>query len=359
MTEWICLAFVFALGAVVGSFLNKCIERLPFEKSLFWPGSRCRNCLQSIGWLDSIPLLSYWLRRGCCRTCGKPFSLRFFAIELLTALGFAGLYYLEVIDNIHNLDAQILKSRYDFGTHVIFGFHAVLFSLLMVATFIDYDHLIIPLPLTVVGTVVGLIGRCSGLDLAYERTTLVFGSTTGSNPVLRFYRSRSGGRRRVAPPGSLPGLATGVAGLRWVRWHPAFVCIMDLEYMDDETHKKPQTSRRVFAQRVGGKTMGLGDADLMMMAGAFIGWQPVLVVLRRHSGLVFGMHSWFAPDEPPPLEVPSPQDEEQSQALTTSFIWTGPRDRHDYSSVLAPDRRTVQPMLFSRSAIIVAVLSCI
>src|SRR5437667_621523 len=100
MSAWLGLAIVFLLGAVAGNFLSKATERLPFEKSLFWPGSRCRHCLQPIRWLDAVPLLSYWLRRGKCRTCSKPFSIRFFFIELATAAGFALLYYLEVLDNI-------------------------------------------------------------------------------------------------------------------------------------------------------------------------------------------------------------------------------------------------------------------
>src|SRR4051812_24723268 len=98
MSELLSLSAVFVLGAVAGSFLAKCVERLPLEKSLVWPGSRCRNCCQPIAWRDSIPLVSYWLRGGRCRACGKPFSIRFFAIELVTALSFVALYYLEVIE---------------------------------------------------------------------------------------------------------------------------------------------------------------------------------------------------------------------------------------------------------------------
>ena len=51
--------FVFVIGACVGSFLNVCIHRLPLEKSLLWPGSRCGHCLQPIPWQDNIPLVSY------------------------------------------------------------------------------------------------------------------------------------------------------------------------------------------------------------------------------------------------------------------------------------------------------------
>src|SRR5437588_10792281 len=92
---------VFAFGAAVGSLLNVCIYRIPLEKSILWPASRCSQCLQPIRWYFNIPLLSYVLLRGRCRTCGARFSSRYFLVELLTGLIFAGLFYLEVLENIH------------------------------------------------------------------------------------------------------------------------------------------------------------------------------------------------------------------------------------------------------------------
>lgn len=320
MTEWLGLAAVFVLGAAVGSFLNKCIERLPLEKSLWWPDSRCRHCWQPIGWHDSLPLLSYWLRSGRCRTCGQPFSVRFFAIELLTALGFAALYYLEVIDNIHDFDAKILgESQFLWGRLVVFGYHAVLFSFLVVATFIDYDHLIIPLPLTIVGTVVGVIGA-----LLWPWPWPYAPGDPGvqinkwfQDPIRQgvYAWPAWGPPPEWAPAGSVAlGLATGLAGLlmgtlalRVVRL--CFGIGMGRDYMDEEDpDRKPGTAlgRGIsWLQRVGGKTMGLGDADLMMMAGAFIGWQPVLLsfFVATFPGLVFGIAQMaLQPDEPPPQD---------------------------------------------------------
>src|SRR5579871_5906936 len=91
VAEWslLILAFVsaFVLGAIVGSFLNVCIARLPQEKSLLWPpGSRCGHCFQPVRWHDNIPLVSYWVLRGRCRSCGATFSSRYFFVELATAL---------------------------------------------------------------------------------------------------------------------------------------------------------------------------------------------------------------------------------------------------------------------------------
>ena len=62
-----------------------------------------RVLLSAIAWYDNIPLLSYWLLRGRCRHCGATFSIRYFLIELGTALGFVGLFVLEIIANVHDL----------------------------------------------------------------------------------------------------------------------------------------------------------------------------------------------------------------------------------------------------------------
>src|SRR5205823_1070558 len=103
-TIYFWFVFVFAVGAVVGSLLNVCIYRLPLEKSILWPlTSRCGHCLQPIRWYDNLPLVSYWLLRGRCRVCGTRFSIRYFLVEFLTALCFLGLFYLEVVENIHDV----------------------------------------------------------------------------------------------------------------------------------------------------------------------------------------------------------------------------------------------------------------
>ena len=83
---------VFVTGLVVGSFLNVCIARLPLEKSLLWPNSRCGNCLQSIHRWDNLPIIGYLRLRGRCRTCGVTFSSRYLWVELFTGLGFLAIF---------------------------------------------------------------------------------------------------------------------------------------------------------------------------------------------------------------------------------------------------------------------------
>jgi leader peptidase (prepilin peptidase)/N-methyltransferase len=309
---YIWLPPMFVLGAMVGSFLNVCIYRLPLEKSLVWPGSRCGYCLQPIRWYDNLPLISYWLLRGRCRSCKTPFSIRYFLIELLTAASFVGLFYLEVVGNTGNLDPTLLgPERFQMGRLAIFAFHAILLSFLLVASFCDFDYQIIPLSLTITGTLVGLIGSML-MPWPWPYAPAQAVQNLNLNPHPAFYVFKTG----VYPwplywplpawlgrPGTVySGLATSVAGilagtlaLRAVRFLFGFG--RGAEFMgpqDPEWEGLPRTLiGRWFSwfQRVGGKAMGLGDADLMMMAGSFLGWQLILVAffVGVFPGLFLGL----------------------------------------------------------------------
>ena len=156
------LVVVFILGLIVGSFLNVAVARMPLEKSLIWPGSRCGVCQQPVRWYDNLPLLSYVWLRGRCRTCGVNFSPQYFFVELLTALGFVGLFYLEVVENIHDWPDPNHWQRefgwYPWSSWLGFIYHAILFSFLMAASVMDLNGREIPLPLTLTGTAIGLLG---------------------------------------------------------------------------------------------------------------------------------------------------------------------------------------------------------
>lgn len=315
---------VFLVGAAVGSFLNVCIYRLPLEKSPLWPlGSRCGKCLQPIGALDNIPLLSYWLLRGRCRTCQTSFSMRYFFIELGTALCFVGLFYLECVRNIHKFDVALLgQQRADLACLVAFIWHAILLSFLIVATFCDIDYRTIPLSLTMTGSVIGIIGAIflpwpwpytPAQATPTQAVPIPFAEadnwmmSTKHRPFQAVYAWPVWGPLPawLAPGGNWQiGLATGIAGflvgtltLRLVRF--AFGLGIGADYMEDADPESERWSMpwRLWhwAGRVGGKTLGLGDADLMMMAGAFLGWQPTLTAffLAVVPGLFFGMVQIF------------------------------------------------------------------
>jgi leader peptidase (prepilin peptidase) / N-methyltransferase len=85
-----CVLFV--AGLVFGSFLNVCITRIPRDESIVRPPSHCRECGKPIRWFDNIPVVSFLLLRGRCRDCGTGISLRYPAVELLTAAVFAACY---------------------------------------------------------------------------------------------------------------------------------------------------------------------------------------------------------------------------------------------------------------------------
>ncbi len=120
---WGVVAFVF--GAMIGSFLNVCIWRIPEGKSIVFPSSHCPKCGQAIRPWDNIPILSWLVLRGRCRDCGDSISPRYPLVELLTALLSLAIFWL------YGPSLQYLAG---------FFFAAVL----VVITFIDFDHQIIP-----------------------------------------------------------------------------------------------------------------------------------------------------------------------------------------------------------------------
>jgi leader peptidase (prepilin peptidase) / N-methyltransferase len=93
------IAFIAVLGAVLGSFLNVVIHRLPLGQSLASPGSRCPSCGAPIAPYDNVPVLSWLLLRGRCRHCGAPISPRYPAVELLTAATFAAVVAVRGFDD--------------------------------------------------------------------------------------------------------------------------------------------------------------------------------------------------------------------------------------------------------------------
>ena len=133
---WFFACLVAILGAIVGSFLNVCIYRIPAERSVISPGSAC-ECGSSIPFYRNIPVLSWILLKGKASCCGLPFSLRYPAIELLTAVLFFWAWL------IHSPTVAILGMLY--------------ISFLICSTFIDLDHMIIPDRFSIGGMVIGVL----------------------------------------------------------------------------------------------------------------------------------------------------------------------------------------------------------
>lgn len=125
MPFWLGASIVFVYGAVVGSFLNVIICRLPKEQSIILPPSHCPKCKTKLKFWDLIPLFSFLVMGRKCRYCGTSVSWRYFVVELITAVSFVGLYW-----------------RYQFTLE--FFALALLSAALIAVVFIDLEHWIIP-----------------------------------------------------------------------------------------------------------------------------------------------------------------------------------------------------------------------
>ncbi len=129
--------FAFVLGAVVGSFLNVCIYRLPRDLSVNKPRrSFCPSCKKEIPWYRNLPLISWIALRGRCANCGNKIAFRYFVVELITALLFLVVW--------RSFTWQIAIAYWIFV------------SLLIVATFVDFEHFIIPDEITLGGVAAGI-----------------------------------------------------------------------------------------------------------------------------------------------------------------------------------------------------------
>ncbi|MGQ9881590.1 MAG: prepilin peptidase [Armatimonadota bacterium] len=137
MPDWYIGLVVFIYGAVVGSFLNVLIYRLPRGLSIVKPRSHCPNCKTELGAKDLLPLLSFLWQRGKCRYCGAPISWRYFWVELITGLLFLGVYW-----------------RYGWSWDTLF--YALFAAALIAAFFIDLEHFLIPDGLNVFMLVSGI-----------------------------------------------------------------------------------------------------------------------------------------------------------------------------------------------------------
>lgn len=268
----ILLVFLFLLGAVLGSFLNVCIHRIPQHErfadqlcGLWSPASCCPRCGRSIWRRDNLPVVGWLLVRGRCRFCKGRISPRYPLIELFNGLLFVVVYWFEV-------PFDYTATIRDSGLYTTLGpqgipgsswlspvavlnwryaYHMVLLESLVVATFVDFDRRIIPDGCTLPAMLVGLVG-----GVGIGRVHLV--------PVWFEYRSLVQAHNIVVPEWiaqypHLHGLAVSAAGLLV---GGGIVWIVRL------------VGQWVLKQ----EAMGFGDVVLMAAIGSFLGWQPTIVI---------------------------------------------------------------------------------
>lgn len=295
---WIVMPFLFIVGAVIGSFLNVCIYRIP-QHEKFWPSLRsvvsppssCPNCRNLIPSYDNIPILGWFILGGRCRFCRQSFSIRYAMIELLNALLFVLVYWMEIPTNFHEgIQGSCLFNP--MGPHGFpssgwlspqavllwrYIYHMVLIEALVVATFIDFDLRIIPdgatLPAMCVGVLGALlVGQVHIVPLWFQRSdlshfiTMVYDVWGDGHPPgwLKtmagwWWMSGTGVPAWFAQYPHLHGLAASVAGIiigGGVVWIVRLI------------------GQWVLRQ----EAMGFGDVILLAMIGSFLGWQPAIMV---------------------------------------------------------------------------------
>jgi leader peptidase (prepilin peptidase)/N-methyltransferase len=213
---WFFPVVALVFGACIGSFLNVCIYRIPAGKSIVRPGSHCA-CGQPVQWQDNIPILSWIFLRGRARCCGRPFSIRYPAVELLTALLFLACWL----------------AFPDAPGKAACGW--VLVSALVAGSFIDLDHMIIPDVFTIGLGVGGVLLAC------------LVPSLHGQDSGLFLVDSMRSGLLSVI------GLFVGSGLVLW------FVLVMEVILKKE--------------------AMGFGDVKLVGAICAFTGWQGALTAL--------------------------------------------------------------------------------
>ena len=308
----------FVLGCITGSFLNVCIHRMPLDMSIISPRSHCPHCKYSIPWYLNLPLVTWVALRGRCKNCGAPISPRYFIVELLTGMAFLGCW-LAFGNAGHPLPSLALALVYE-----------VFLAGLIVATFIDFEHLIIPDEITLGGMAVGFIASfflpalhgANSLSAGMWRGFL--GASVGAGTVYAVLRLGKWlfGRQRVKLPVEtkiifsetavhLPDKEIPYEELFYrqsdvIILHARTVELVDRCYRDVPVRLSPLTlhigeetmnpETVPWLEAVSGEillpreAMGLGDVKFMGAICAFIGWQGVFFTLTVSSliGAIYG-----------------------------------------------------------------------
>jgi leader peptidase (prepilin peptidase) / N-methyltransferase len=219
LPNYFFVAAVGIIGAIIGSFLNVVIHRVPREESVAFPASHCPSCGTAIRPYDNLPVVSWAVLRGRCRSCRAPISARYPAVELLTGALFALVYLL------HS------------GLTLSLPFDLAFVAAVVALVFIDAEHMILPNVITYPGFALALVARAVVPNL--------YGvASFGDGQVPAWLLSVGG---------ALLGAAVGGGFLWVVGW--------------------------LWERARGVEAMGLGDVKMMFMVGAFLGWPLTLLTI--------------------------------------------------------------------------------
>ncbi len=314
--EFLFGAFAFVIGAAVGSFLNVCIYRWPVDLSINRPRrSFCPNCKQPIPWQQNLPLISWIVLRGRCANCGAKISFRYFAVELVTALLFLAIW--------ESFPWQVATAYWVFVSFLIIG------------TFIDFEHFIIPDRVTIGGVIAGVAFSVTVPALMGTDSRLAAGVRSflaaALGYVILWIVLEAGkiafGRKRIrfeaptlftwAKRGDDADFVVGTEESLWsdyfarekdrllliceevrIDHHTYGNVTLDFRYdsvtaeghvtmLDDVTHISGVARELVIPR----EAMGRGDLKFLAAIGAFLGWRAVLFSLFAGSllGSIVGL----------------------------------------------------------------------
>lgn len=229
----VALGFILCLGAIIGSFLNVCIYRIPLEQSVSVPRSHCFSCGKIIPWYHNLPILSWFILRGKCAYCKAPFSFRYAAIEAITALLFLLVFLMWGNPKLLGMNTLPLPE--------FIPFFWLFVASTVVNCMIDIDHRILLDRISLGGTLLTLV------------ISAVF-------PILHQETTWSGGLL-TSLLGAVAGFGTGFL----------------ISFF----------GRRVFLQ----DAFGFGDVKWMMLFGAIFGWLGMfyILMLAAFLGLFMGL----------------------------------------------------------------------
>ena len=227
------------LGAIIGSFLNVVIHRLPREESIVLPASRCPECGTGIAFYDNLPVLSYIALRGRCRSCKTLISARYPAVEGLTAVLWM---------------AVMWKT----GLTWALPFDLIFVTAMLALIFIDAEHMILPNAITYPGIAFAVIARLAIPYLSgtphFDDVPMLMNGLLAGLPIWA-----------VSLIGAVIGGLIGGGSLWFMGW--------------------------AWQKLRGVEAMGLGDVKMMFMVGAYLGWRLTIltVFLGALSGSIIGV----------------------------------------------------------------------
>ena len=226
------------LGAVIGSFLNVVIHRVPREQSIVLPSSKCPKCRAEIKAYDNIPVVSYLILRGRCRSCGVSISPRYPAVEALTGLLFAAVAW-------HD------------GLSYALAFDLAFVAAMIALIFIDAEHMILPNAITYPGVLFALLTRLLLPCLVSPAHFDDLPQLLAAFPRLPLWA--------VSLIGAAMGAVVGGGSL----WLMGFL----------------------WEKLRGIEAMGFGDVKMMLMVGAFLGWRLTIltILMGALSGSLAGI----------------------------------------------------------------------